>query len=89
MGTLKPGATYIYERDGDTVYAREFGDTTRHIIGHNYHSPTKEKMQEDLLWNEIRQFADSNPSLKTELEKIKTLYYLLKDDSHTVNHHPV
>ena len=25
MGTLKPGATYIYERNGNEVYAREVG----------------------------------------------------------------
>ena len=25
MGNLKPGATYVYERDGKTVYAREVG----------------------------------------------------------------
>jgi hypothetical protein len=29
MGNLKPGATYIYERNGDEVYAREFGETHR------------------------------------------------------------
>ena len=41
MGTLKPGATYIYERDGDTVYAREQGSTERFVIGK--YSPIKEK----------------------------------------------
>ena len=32
MGTLKPGATYIYERNGDEVYAREFGYPDRKLI---------------------------------------------------------
>jgi hypothetical protein len=25
MGTLTPGATYIYERNGEEIYAREAG----------------------------------------------------------------
>jgi hypothetical protein len=38
MGSLKPGATYIYERVGNEVYAREAGadPATRTLIGHNY-----------------------------------------------------
>lgn len=36
MGTLKPGATYIYERVGNEVYAREAGadPNTRELIGY-------------------------------------------------------
>ena len=38
MGTLKPGATYVYERVGNEVYAREAGadPATRQLIGFNY-----------------------------------------------------
>jgi len=38
MGTLKPGATYIYERVGNEVYARESGaePSTRELIGYGY-----------------------------------------------------
>ena len=38
MGTLKPDATYIYERNGNEVYAREAGadPSTRRLIGHSY-----------------------------------------------------
>lgn len=38
MGTLKPGTTYIYERVGNEVYAREAGadPTTRELIGYGY-----------------------------------------------------
>ena len=37
MGSLKPGATYIYERVDDTVYAREFGadPKDRFVIGYD------------------------------------------------------
>ncbi len=38
MGTLKPGATYVYERVGNEVYARESGaePSSRRLIGHSY-----------------------------------------------------
>jgi hypothetical protein len=38
MGNLKPGATYIYERSGGTVYAREFGEdpSLRKVVGWDY-----------------------------------------------------
>jgi hypothetical protein len=36
MGTLKPGATYIYERAEGIIYAREFGadPSTRQVVGY-------------------------------------------------------
>ena len=34
MGSLKPGATYIYERANGVIYAREFGQTERHVVGY-------------------------------------------------------
>jgi hypothetical protein len=38
MGTLKPGATLIYERVGNEVYAREAGadPSTRQLMGYAY-----------------------------------------------------
>jgi len=38
MGTLKPGATYIYERAGNAVYARESGadPADRKLMGYAY-----------------------------------------------------
>ena len=38
MGTLKPGATLIYERVGNEVYARESGadPSTRQLMGYSY-----------------------------------------------------
>jgi hypothetical protein len=36
MGALTPGATYIYERVNEVVYAREFGKTERHVVGYKY-----------------------------------------------------
>lgn len=41
MGSLTPGATYIYERDGKTVCAREVGAApdTRQEVGWDYDDP--------------------------------------------------
>ena len=48
MGSLKPGSTYIYERDGSTTYAREFGadPDTRVAIGWDYHPDRKASCRE-------------------------------------------
>ena len=36
MGLLSPGVTYVYEREGDTVYARIPGTVDRWPIGMDY-----------------------------------------------------
>jgi hypothetical protein len=91
MGTLKPGATYIYERCGDEVYAREFGETERKLIGYQYEMenkpdprtsdgrPLREHLLEDKLWGEIRRMAQTNPTLHEALERAKIIYHLSKD----------
>lgn len=98
MGTLKPDTTYIYERDGGTVYAREMGadPSTRIEIGYDYpiesgvyHSPTRDKMLEDTLWHEIRATAKTNATLQSELDRVKMLYYLIKDEQSKIAHHSV
>jgi hypothetical protein len=35
MGNLTPGVTYIYERDGPTIYARKFGSLERQVVGYD------------------------------------------------------
>jgi hypothetical protein len=89
MGTLKPGATYIYERTGDEVYAREFGKTERKLIGYNYKTPDPrtndgrplhEHILEDKMWGEIRREAHTNPTLQTALDRAIMIYRLSKDN---------
>ena len=77
MGTLKPGATYIYERVDDVVYARESGSTTRQEIGRDY--DLHERIMEDKLWGNIRRAAKTNPALQEALERVKVTYYLTDD----------
>ena len=89
MGTLTPGATYIYERNGEEIYARESGKTDRILIGYQYKNkvdprthdgrPLYEHMKEDKLWEEIRRAAKSNKVLQDALERVILIYQLSKD----------
>lgn len=86
MGSLKPGVKYIYERQGETVYAREFGadPTTRKEVGWDYDPrtndgrPLRDHIMDDKLWGDIRRAAISDIALHEALERVKILYYLSK-----------
>jgi hypothetical protein len=88
MGTLKPGATYIYERTGDEVYAREMGHVERKLIGYHHQTdsrtddgrPLHEHIQESKMWGEIRREAKTNPALQNALDRAIMIYRLSKDN---------
>ena len=88
MGTLKPGANYIYERTGDEVYAREFGETDRKLVGYTHVAdsrtsdgrPLHEHILEDKMWGEIRRMAPTNPALQSALDRVIMIYRLSKDN---------
>lgn len=89
MGTLKPGATYIYERNGDEVYAREAGSTDRKLVGYQQEKvdtrtadgrPLIEHIREDKMWGEIRRAAPTNPALQKALDRAIMIYRLSKDN---------
>jgi hypothetical protein len=89
MGTLKPGATYIYERVDGTVYAREAGSdpSTRTTIGYNW-QPGNESYYKNIAdnyffeihWAPIFKEAENNPALQEALDRVKILYHLSKKD---------
>lgn len=87
MGTLKPGATYIYERVEDVVYAREAGSdpSTRFEVGRNYDSrtsdgrPMVEHLRESQMWHEIRRAAQTNNALQAALDHAIMIYKLSKE----------
>jgi hypothetical protein len=94
MGNLKPGATYIYERNGNTVYAREMGSdpNTRKPIGWDYKvngdtfaewQDNRSESQKDLddhnEWIKIRVEAKTNPALQKAVDRVKILYKLSKE----------
>jgi hypothetical protein len=87
MGSLKPGATYIYERDKGTVYAREIGadPSTKTEIGYNYDSrtedgrPLREHIMDAKLWGDIRREARTNVTLQKALDRVIMIYKLSKE----------
>ncbi len=91
MGSLTPGATYVYERQGGTIYAREIGAApeTRVAIGWDWEpesNPARVRgahendVKENLLWYNIRAEAKRNPTLQEALDRVKILYELSKKD---------
>lgn len=86
MGSLKPDTTYIYERNGSTVYAREFGadPKDRFVIGYDYDNDyirsTTEKYFLEVEWADILKESRSNPVLQEAIDRVKILYHLSKKD---------
>lgn len=85
MGRLKPGATYIYERVNETVYAREFGadPKDRFVIGYDYDNEYirgfAEQYYLETEWKEILRESRNNPVLQDALERVKIIYHLSKE----------
>ncbi len=77
MGSLVPGASYVYESSDGVIYARIRGEKERKVIGY---SPDKLKQMRDVddytLWYNIRQEAKTNPALQIALDRAIMLYNL-------------
>jgi hypothetical protein len=85
MGSLTPGATYIYERVNGTIYARETGRTERTIVGYDplAVSDGATSVPPHVVsseWNRIFRAAETNPALQEALDRVKILYNLSRDD---------
>ena len=85
MGSLTPNVKLIYERVGDTVYARREGEIERTVVGYDYKRDPLDyrnymsSPNEAQLWHDIRQAALDNKELEHLLERVKIVYYLSKD----------
>jgi len=82
MGTLKPGATYIYERDGGIVYAREFGETKRRVVGYESNDGHIAASTKRLLsqLNDVVAMCETDPAMKELLDQLFVLYNLKKHE---------
>ena len=91
MGSLKPGATYVYERANGITYAREMGadPSTRKEIGWDYDPrtsdgrPLRDHIMDAKLWGEIRRAARDNPALQAAIDRVIITYHLSKDKDGT------
>jgi hypothetical protein len=92
MGQLTPGAEYIYESPdgGKTIFARERGvhPIKRVLIGAQ-HPTIQDRLEEERLWKDILELSRTNETLKSELERVVTVYHLVKDSDASINHHSV
>jgi len=75
MGTLSPGATYIYERADGIIYAREFGKTERQVVGYESGKDYKPLFTE---LNEVVRMAETDPAMRELLDQLLVLYNLKK-----------
>lgn len=79
MGTLKPGATYIYERVAGTIFAREFGKTERKVVGYATNiSPEMEIFRSEI--NQLLLMCETDPAMREMLEQLFVMYNLKKTD---------
>lgn len=79
MGTLTPGATYVYESDGTRIYAREFGQTERRVIGYAHGAQAREERKFYMnQMNDILTMCETDPSMKALLDQLFVLYNLKK-----------
>lgn len=92
MGTLKPGATYIYERSDGVIYARESGadPSTRQVVGYedakSWDPITGHRINTIMGMDQRRvaelvgmaQAAETNLTLHDALERATMIYRLSK-----------
>lgn len=78
MGTLIPNEPLIYERANGVVYARyrDRPDIPRWIIGSDKQKGTYLSYND---WQQLTKLAENNITIKTQLDKLINLYYLIKE----------
>lgn len=76
MGTLTPGATYIYERVDGITYCREMGadPSTRFPVGWDYNDGRN--TFNNTFWNNVLTEAKTNPALQSAVDRVIMLYKL-------------
>lgn len=79
MGTLKTGATYIYERANGRIYAREFGQHDRKLVGYEagaQQTESSRRMMSEM--NEVLTMCEKDPAMNHLLEQLLVMYNLKK-----------
>ena len=77
MGSLTPGATYIYERVAGTIFAREFGKTERKVVGYATDLSHEFAMYKSEI-NQVLQMCEQDPGMRELLDQLFVLYNLKK-----------
>lgn len=77
MGSLKPGVTYIYERDENRIYAREFGETKRRLVGWTEDNSLAMREYRSEI-NRVLTMCEQHEDMRDLLDKLFVLYNLRK-----------
>ena len=82
MGSLKPGATYIYERNDGIIYAREMGadPSTRQIVGYESGQDYDLVKRNKINWHDVLELSKTNTALADAVDRVIILYDLSKDE---------
>jgi hypothetical protein len=79
MGNLTPGATYIYERVDNRIYARKFGETKRRMVGwadNNDSGLAMRGYRSEI--NHVLTMCETDPAMRELLDQLFVLYNLKK-----------
>jgi hypothetical protein len=83
MGTLKPGATYVYEKANGVTYARELGAPANERIAIGWDYDVVKKNEQALrieLWEQIHHAARTNSALQEAIDRVIIVYELTKGE---------
>lgn len=80
MGNLTPGATYIYERVDNVVYAREVGTNKRTVAGWDYKDGRNKYSTNQLNWVDVFEKANTHPGLQKALDNVILIYNMIKEE---------
>jgi hypothetical protein len=80
MGSLKPEATYIYERVDGIVYAREHGadPQERFVVGYESGKDYDPVRPNKINWADLLEESKTNKALADALDRVIMLYELGK-----------
>ena len=82
MGSLKPGATYVYERNDGVVYAREAGKDpdTRFVVGYESGQDYDTVQRDKINWHRLLEASKNNKALADALDRVIMIYELSKEN---------
>ena len=83
MGTLRPGASFRYEKHGDYTISIDEETNKRSIVGYDYsqnYASTTDSILDNKCWGDLRQEAKTNVALQHALDRAIMIYKLSKDN---------
>ena len=77
MGNLNPGATYVYERVDNRIYAREMGKIDRQLVGWTTSGGIAMQEYRSEI-NNVLTMCEQDPAMRELLDQLFVLYNLKK-----------